>query len=252
MKKEFAGMSACGVSGVRAEESPARTMSLTSTAKYKHITWGRNNGTRSNPLYAFYPIYDWSYTDVWHAICSNKWRYNAIYDAMYRYGVPVHQMRVSNLNHETAVRSLYYVREIEPKTWDKLTARMNGVDTTSKLSYKDNFKAQEELPFMFRSWQEYRDYLLKNLVTDKEQNAAFKKEFDRLDKEFIGDNVLFDSMCKVCVASILANDYTFTKLSNFRIGNEADVYRRMRHNINVRAEHANNAKNLLERINDAK
>jgi predicted phosphoadenosine phosphosulfate sulfurtransferase len=107
--REFASKGLAVMSGVRCEESPNRLMGLTEGLTYKWITWGK----KLNPgHFTFYPIYDWSYTDVWHAIHSEGWKYNRIYSYQYRYGVPVNQMRVSNLHHETAVRPCFTCRRL--------------------------------------------------------------------------------------------------------------------------------------------
>ena len=202
---------ACIVGGVRCEESPQRARGLTSAATYKEITWGKNE----NGVISFYPIYDWSYTDVWHAIFVNKWKYNTIYDEFYKLGVPVARMRVSNLHHETAVKNLDYVQEIEPKTWNKLVARLAGIHTTAEIDYDDNFKPPKTLPFMFKDWKEYRDYLLEKLIVDPEQRETYRKQFEHDDKKTYGSEILSDALIKCHIASMLANDYTFTKINNF-------------------------------------
>lgn len=244
LKKTFGDRkSVCYVSGVRAEESPARLMTLTNNAFYKHITWGNKKG---NTL-TFYPIYDWSYTDVWHAIAVNRWKYNKVYDEFYRYGVAPTDMRVSNLNHETAVRNLYMVQEIEPRLWEKIVERMNGINTTSKIDYKDNFQAVKELPFMFRSWKEYRDYLVEYLITDEAQRDIYRKRFAKEDRDFCGDNSIYEKLLKTEISCLLANDYTFTKLHNFTISSKAVSIRKIRKGKRVKG----NKKELeiLEEIN---
>ena len=55
--------------------------------KYKDITWGKRLNKKLGH-YTFYPIYDWTYLDVWKAIHDHGWSYNTVYDAMFRYGVP--------------------------------------------------------------------------------------------------------------------------------------------------------------------
>src|SRR3990167_8304037 len=95
LKKDFPDTKTCYIAGVRTEESPTRHCALTHSAKYKWATWG-SGLNRKLEHYTFYPLYDWSYSDIWKAIHANGWHYNAIYDAMYSYGVPVMKMRVSN------------------------------------------------------------------------------------------------------------------------------------------------------------
>ena len=243
----------CNVTGMRCEESPNRRTTLTSYAKYKHVTWCKTSETGH---VTFSPIYDWKFSDVWHAICENNWRYNRVYDQMYRLGVTpsTFGMRISNLNHETAVKDLYFVKEIEPKTWDKLVARMNGVDTTSKITYSDNFGGPKELPFMFSSWVQYRDFLLDNLVVDVEQRETFRAKFKKDDALLCGDKKIHDDYVKVCIASILANDYTFTKISNFMRQYETKAYITLRRGRKLPQTaiqskgHGKNISSIVERI----
>jgi predicted phosphoadenosine phosphosulfate sulfurtransferase len=74
MKKDF-GPKSCHIVGVRAEETPARTLGLTTAATYKWITWGKIID-KGRDQYNFYPIYDWGPVDVWKAIHDHNWPYN--------------------------------------------------------------------------------------------------------------------------------------------------------------------------------
>jgi predicted phosphoadenosine phosphosulfate sulfurtransferase len=209
--KEYAGQKLAVLAGVRCEESPSRLMGLTNAATYKWITWGMKLGPDQ---YTFYPLYDWSYTDIWHAIQSEKWPYNRIYDYQYRYGIPVNQMRVSNLHHETAVRSLFHLQEIDPPLYERLAGRLPGVDTAGKFGA--DFYARK-LPFMFKDWCEYRDFLIEKLVADdpkwtKELKALSKKWDDLLDPAPLDKQRAANAI----IQSILCNDYTGTKTNNFR------------------------------------
>lgn len=199
------------LTGVRTEESPSRFMGLTSFATYKWITWGKieNKKTKS---YTFHPVYDWSYTDVWKAINDNDWDYCKIYDYMYQKGVPIHEMRVSNLHHETAVKSLFILQEIEPDTWNKIVARLDGINTATHIGKEDFFV--KELPYMFEDWKEYRDYLTEHLI-EPDLRPEFREKFRKMDERYhkIAEA---SGYYKVCVKSILVNDYFWTKLNNFK------------------------------------
>lgn len=200
------------IGGVRAEESPVRRTGLTRQATYKWVTWGKKLKTKDH--YTFYPIYDWSYTDVWAAIERHGWRYNEIYDFQYRYGIPVHEMRVSNLHHETAVRHLFYLQEADHDLYVRLCARLEGVDAATKFN-EDFFI--KELPAAFADWREYRDYLLENLVQSEEARAGFAKHFASHERiPWSKEPDIERKMLKVHVNAILANDWTGTKLANFR------------------------------------
>ena len=200
----------CYLAGVRAEESPSRYVGLTSAETYNGITWGKILN-KSRHHYTFYPLYDWSYTDIWAAIHKNGWPYNDIYNAQYCYGIKTKDMRVSNVHHETAVTALFYMQEVEPETYVKLTERIQGIDMACKMGNDDYFITN--LPFMFKDWIEYRDFLLEKLIDNPDWKAAFKAKFIELDEIYLESNG--DGLTKEQVNSILTNDWEFIKLTNF-------------------------------------
>ena len=209
--KHFPNDPSTHIAGVRAEESPARAMGLTMYETYKGETWGKvENKKRQH--YAFYPIYDWSYTDVWKAIHDNGWPYNRLYDVMYQYGVPTVQMRVSNVHHETAVRSLFYLQEVEPETWERITARLAGINSAGQLQMQ--FFKPRELPFMFKDWREYRDHLLENLIEDASLRERYRTLFAGGESHYEGDALR--ELLITHVAMLLVNDYHGTKLKTFQ------------------------------------
>lgn len=209
--KEFPDTPTCYIAGVRTEESPTRFVALTGSPTYKWATWGKKLNERRKH-FTFYPIYDWSYTDVWKAIHANGWPYNAIYDAQYNYGMPITDMRVSNVHHETAVHSLFYMQEVEPETYVKLTQRISGIDMAGKMGTADFFV--KDLPFMFKDWAEYRDYLLEKMIENPEWKEGFRKVFDR-HQGLYGDTDLAQTMYKIHINSILTNDWEHIKLANW-------------------------------------
>jgi predicted phosphoadenosine phosphosulfate sulfurtransferase len=207
-RHHFPDRRACLIGGVRTEESPSRMVGLTHLPKYKFVTWGK---TLTKGLHwTFYPIYDWAWTDVWKAIHEHDWPYNRIYDYQYSRGMPVQDMRVSNVHHETAVKALFVIQEFEPETYARLTQRIGGVDMAGKMGAADFFV--HKLPFMFKDWEEYRDYLLEKLVAEEHQDK-FRKHFKRQIRYYEGH--LGDKLFKAQVQSILTNDYHCTKLKNF-------------------------------------
>ncbi|HEY6110560.1 MAG TPA: phosphoadenosine phosphosulfate reductase family protein [Gemmatimonadales bacterium] len=197
------------LAGVRAEESPARLRGLTSYATFKDITWGSAAG-RKDGQFTFYPLYDWSYTDVWKAIHEHGWPYCRLYDYMYQYGLPVHRMRVSNVHHETAVESLRFLQEIEPITWDRIVERVQGVNAVSQA--RETYQVPKELPWMFTSWREYRDHLLANLI-EPEVRPIFAKQFASWDAQF--EPEAEEALTHMEIAAMLVNDYHGTKYTTF-------------------------------------
>lgn len=213
-KTHYPDAPACHISGVRCEESPARLLGLTSYETYKGETWGRVDD-KALGHYTMYPIYDWSYTDVWKAIHDNGWPYCRIYDCMYQYGVPVHKMRVSNVHHETAVDTLFYLQEVEADTWERVTRRIAGINTAGHL--QEQWHAPKTLPPMFRDWREYRDHLLENLIETEERREVFRRQFESYERLFVPES--HARLIKAEIDAILTNDYHGTKLNNFRTSN---------------------------------
>ena len=197
--------------GVRAEESPNRRAGLTTGATYKDVTWGQIIDKKADQ-YVFNPMYDWSYTDIWAAIHKNKWEYCTVYDDFYRYGVAPYKMRISNLHHETAVDQLFYLQEIEPQTWDALQVRLGGINQARQYTRSEIFTISQ-LPFMFNDWQEYRDYLVENLINE-EYRPRFVQKFKKMDEQF-KDMDKKEDLFKHQISSVLHNDWEFIKIGNF-------------------------------------
>jgi predicted phosphoadenosine phosphosulfate sulfurtransferase len=203
---------------VRCEESPSRRRGLTSYLTYKDITWGNASGKRWNQ-YTFYPLYDWRYSDIWKAIHVHGWPYCALYDYYYQYGIPVTKMRVSNVHHETALDSLLFMQELEPDTWEQVTARVQDVNTVTQA--RAAYRVPETLPWMFPSWETYRDYLLDHVITDAAIRARFVALFAQWDRLFVPS--LRETVTKAEIAALLVNDYHGTKYDTFRAAHGRDL-----------------------------
>ena len=128
------------------------------------------------------------------------------------YGVNIRNMRVSNLHHETAIESLFYLQDIEQDTWNALTKRMSGISTAGKMNKDDYFI--KELPFMFKDWEEYRDYLTEKLIDDEDERAKYQKKWIKLDEQYKDLNNK-KALTKVMINTILSNDFGFVKVRNF-------------------------------------
>ena len=161
------GRLSCGITGLRAEESFNRFRAVTAGISYKDITWGRKN----DHTVTFHPFYDWTFRDVWKYINDNNIEYNPIYDKYYQLGLPITEMRVSNLIHEYTMNRARFIQELEPETYEKLTLAIPGLATTAK--FEEDF-IPKSLPEAFVSWKEYRDYLLEHIV-DPQYRDGFRK-----------------------------------------------------------------------------
>lgn len=146
--------------GLRAEESPDRRFVM--FGEDSELFWLR----RKNKPHKAYPIIDWKYTDVWKYLIENNLKYNRIYDKMYMLGGNLKFFRVSNLVHEKAFRCLTDLQELEPETYNKLEKRLKGVHTAAIYGKEDLIYSIKSLPDSFKSWKEYKDFLLTSIHPD--------------------------------------------------------------------------------------
>lgn len=124
-----AGVETGAFIGIRADESINRFRTI---AIYdKGMKDGKRWTTEIVPgLYNVYPIYDWRTEDIWryHAKFPDK-PHNEIYDLMYKAGVPISQQRLCQPYGDDQRRGLWLYHVLEPETWFKLIARVNGANT---------------------------------------------------------------------------------------------------------------------------
>lgn len=226
-KVHFSDQKSCYISGVRTQESPKRFVSLTSSATYEDITWGKILN-KDLGHYTFYPIYDWDYTDVWKYIHDNNCEYNRVYDGMYSQGVKINDMRISNLHHETAIQSLMIVQEIEPETWNKVAKRIEGANTIKHIS-TNAFVCPKELPYMFKDWREYAFHLIENVTQEPKHKEMMLKQIDKYEDLYSSD-LISAKFWRVIINTILSCDWDFTKLHNWLIAGGVQTYRRVKRN----------------------
>lgn len=179
--------------GLRAEESPDRRFVM--FGEDSDLFWLR----RKNEPHRAYPIIDWRYKDVWKFLIDGNYKYNRIYDKMYMLGHDLRTMRVSNLIHEKAFRCLSDLQELEPETYDKLENRLQGVHTAALYGKENLIYSIKKLPDNFKSWKEYKDFLLESIHPDL--SKLFKYQWSRFgDTDDVG-------ACKYMVKRILLCDW---------------------------------------------
>jgi len=151
--------------GLRSRESFNRFRAVTKKPGVNGWTWT----TKTKNLNAFraYPIYDWTFGDVWKLIADERLSYNRYYDLMFaKYGANISKMRVSFLLHEQSFRCLTDLQEFEPDTYDKLLSRIGGVHAAALYGRERHIYDAKDLPAGFSSWTAYRDYLLTTTPID--------------------------------------------------------------------------------------
>lgn len=120
-------LTACFV-GIRSDESLNRWRTIATRRKqtidgYQWTTW------TGESLYNIYPIYDWKTKDIWiyHGRNPDK-PYNKLYDRMHQAGLTIHQMRICQPYGDDQRKGLWLFQIIEPETWGKIVARVNGAN----------------------------------------------------------------------------------------------------------------------------
>lgn len=125
------GKSTAAFIGIRADESLNRYRTIAIYDKNMHFgkRWTTNV---INDVYNVYPIYDWKVSDIWTFHSKNKHLpHNDIYDRMYMAGVTYSQMRLCQPYGDDQRKGLWLYHILEPETWGKLIARVNGVNSGS-------------------------------------------------------------------------------------------------------------------------
>ena len=194
------------VVGLRATESPNRWHAVSKNPGYKDILWctkGKNGNA------SFYPLYDWNYHDIWKYIYDNNIKYSKIYDYMHKKGMSINEIRVSSLIHEKSFKALVELPEFEPKTYDKLLKRIKGISVGNLYGKDSKLLKVRKLPKNYKTWMEYRDFLL-NTYPDKTNIDIFIKRFNKQ----LNNDYVARQQCR----QLVLNDYE----NNLPIKNEED------------------------------
>lgn len=123
------GKATAAIIGIRADESLNRFRTI---AVFDKETFNGKRYTTlvGDNLYNIYPIYDWRTEDIWrfHAKYPDL-MHNEIYDKMQMAGVPLSQQRLCQPFGDDQRRGLWLYHILEPQTWFKLIARVNGANS---------------------------------------------------------------------------------------------------------------------------
>jgi len=118
-------LTACFV-GIRADESLNRYRTIVrAKSRFEdkgYTTW------LGQGLYNIYPIYDWKTADIWTYNSKFNKPYNRLYDRMHLAGLSIHQMRICQPYGDDQRKGLWLFHVIEPETWGKVVARVNGAN----------------------------------------------------------------------------------------------------------------------------
>jgi predicted phosphoadenosine phosphosulfate sulfurtransferase len=166
--------------GIRADESLHRYCAIARNKTgltFKGYKW---TTLVTDQLYNIYPIYDWRTEDIWifHGKYSNL-PHNKIYDKMNMAGVKLSQQRLCQPYGDDQRRGLWLYHILEPETWYKVVARVNGAnsgalyvqETGNMTGYNKVTKPDNH------TWESFTNLLLKTLP--KKTQDHYKKRFKK-------------------------------------------------------------------------
>lgn len=208
--------------GIRADESLNRFRTISSKTKERYGDQQFTTKVTDN-VYNVYPLYDWKTEDIWTWHGKNPCRrYNKLYDLMHKAGLSIHQQRICQPYGDDQRRGLYLFHLIEPETWARVVARVNGANGGALYVQEwgniNGYRRITKPPG--HTWKSFA-YLLVNSMPDKTREhyrnkiILFQKWWmergypegipDEIDHK-IETNRLAPSWRRVC-KSLLRNDY---------------------------------------------
>lgn len=174
------GVSAAFV-GIRADESLHRYCAIATWNKDGKMHKGYRWTTKvSSKCFNIYPIYDWRTEDIWryHGKDQSK-SYNQIYDKMNRAGVKLSQQRLCQPYGDDQRRGLWLYHILEPETWYRVVARVNGVNSGALYVQENgNMTGYNKITKPEgHTWQTFCNLLLKTLPakTQEHYKHRFRK-----------------------------------------------------------------------------
>ena len=127
--------------GIRTDESLNRFRTI--AFQNKKITFQNYNWTtkikvneKHINVYNFYPIYDWTVEDIWGAISQLDFKFNYIYELMYKNGLSIYEQRLCQPYGDDQRNGLNQFKALEYDTWSKVLNRVNILQNDSTWKYK--------------------------------------------------------------------------------------------------------------------
>jgi len=166
---------ACFV-GIRTDESLNRWRTIASTKKARHMDCAYTTVVTKN-VFNCYPIYDWKTEDLWIYHGQNPDRpLNELYNRMHWAGLTIHQMRICQPYGDDQRRGLWLYHLIEPETWAKVVARVNGANSGALYVQENgNINGYRKVSKpVNHTWQSFAELLIKSMPPKTKQHYQAK------------------------------------------------------------------------------
>lgn len=171
--------------GIRADESLHRYCAIATWEKRDKMFNNRRWTTKvTENCYNIYPIYDWRTEDIWvyHGKFKEK-PSNKIYDKMNMAGVKLSQQRLCQPYGDDQKQGLWLYQILEPDTWAKLIARVNGANSGALyINEKGNMTGAYKITLpKGHTWKSFSNMLLSTMPKKTRDHYA-----ERIKKFIIG------------------------------------------------------------------
>jgi len=167
--------------GIRADESLHRYCTIANWNKEGRMFNDRRWTTLvGENVYNIYPIYDWRTEDIWVYHGKNKDRpHNKIYDKMQMAGVKISQQRLCQPYGDDQRQGLWLYHILEPETWFKLIARVNGANSGALyVQESGNVSGYNKISKPDgHTWKSFTNLLLKTMP--KKTRDHYKIRFEK-------------------------------------------------------------------------
>lgn len=170
------GESTACLVGIRTDESLNRFRTIASTAKETRsgVQWTTKV---TDNVYNVYPIYDWRTEDIWTYHGKNPEKsYNRLYDLMAMAGLSIHMQRICHPYGDDQRRGLWLFHLIEPQTWARVVARVNGANGGSLYVQEwgniNGYRRITKPPG--HTWQSFAEMLIRSMPPQAETHYADK------------------------------------------------------------------------------
>jgi predicted phosphoadenosine phosphosulfate sulfurtransferase len=172
--------------GIRCDESLNRFRTIASRSK--EMFRGERFTTKiEENLYNAYPLYDWKTRDIWIYHAKNpRLPHNRLYDYMHLAGLTVHQMRICQPYGDDQRRGLWLYHIIEPQTWFRVVARVNGANSGALyIEETGNVTGYNQITKPpGHTWQSFCNLLLASLPTPTREH--YQRKFRAFIKGWAG------------------------------------------------------------------
>lgn len=168
--------------GIRTDESYNRLLKLTVTHNrefFGNRRWALKQKSTGMPIYSVHPIYDWATKDIWTYHAKTKLIHNRLYDLMHQAGLSIHQQRICQPYGDDQRKGLWLYQVIEPDTWAKVVARVNGANSGSEfVQYSGSISGQIKIQKPEgHSWESFSKMILSSMPDQMQEhyrNKIFK------------------------------------------------------------------------------